>query len=1054
MKKDPVYGNHIGIVINQEDPEYRGRVQIYIPYLSNTLYAGWNQDLKDKKFKNIGGGGDLTPEVVEKLKNVLPWAECAAPIFGGGSSATYNPSTGRTSTNPYKVCGPARPAQTLSDPTQKGLITEADHLAKLNGRNVNFGNYERDANGKSIFRGLDGNLYDGGRCLTGVGSLAAAGMGSSELAQPTGTGGIPEAQAIASGQNNFFQKTGLYKDPVLVSTGYRPKPGDILAMQDGPSGQGHIIICTGYDANDNPVFMSDDVSENYADYLPGGRKNGNGPGQYSGVVLLEPTPEASDRWATTMGQSTKSDLGVPTAPNAATAAEVAATTVNPHDKATGGDSTVKDVSVPTEQRASALNTTGNKVEPQQLYNTIHDQLKTKLGNNPVPQDIANYGVSADLNGLTTLMMRVAYKESSFDNNAPGDEERFSAYDATTGQKTIPGGSHGLFQMSPQDAGTYKHLGFQGQGDGIVAWTEDDGSMGSSSGARPFTLEQLKDPNFNVDLATSIWADTINKTGNVGNDTLKNYGWIKDGEVGKLGRMLKENPDLAGLTYTGPGGTISSVSSANSLTSPYPNYNAGNTPAHYEGAQPSGMVSIPKPGAKVFLFFLGGDLQRPVYFASVLEPATVQKSLESASLPLKLDLSQNAIRQDNIFSNGGTKITMSAHQGIENGLPYDLSCATFGSNGSDLQIAPGATRFNNNGDFTSITMGGSYETVNGPKSTFTGPTFGQVDGDQTIKVGSFDEKQIKAAENLHKLLKEVQTEKVKKIESEAPKGEKVPCPICSVSYPVDKATSAAKTLFKYLRKLGTLPWFTYSIDLLEFIASIVMMPFFMIMPAKDINGGSCGNPDCKNGQVPSPQKPIEKANKAAAEKLKSKQKEISELEQQLGNGGSHSVVAAKDIVLSAGLITDDQPVFAPIGHTSHGCKVGPAKNSKGNLIVNSTGVPQVLHTEATQMPGGNIMLRGGSKVQIVAGAPGIDLITKGKITIGGGSVEIISANSDMILSSPTHTILKGNGVTIDADDKSGKGGGLVVNAKHTKVQGMGVTGNMMVGGGLNLKGELS
>jgi hypothetical protein len=137
MKTEALYGNHIGIVINQDEPEYRGRVQIFIPYLTNTVYKGWNESLKNKKFKNIGGGGDLTPELVEELRKVLPWAECAAPIFGGGTSATHNPVTGRTSTNPFKVSGPVKPAEALKDPTIKGLMSEAERLRDLNKRNFN-----------------------------------------------------------------------------------------------------------------------------------------------------------------------------------------------------------------------------------------------------------------------------------------------------------------------------------------------------------------------------------------------------------------------------------------------------------------------------------------------------------------------------------------------------------------------------------------------------------------------------------------------------------------------------------------------------------------------------------------------------------------------------------------------------------------------------------------------------------------------------------------------------------------------------------------------------
>ena len=1062
MKNKSVYGNHIGIVINQEDPEYRGRVQIYIPYLTNTLYAGWNEQLKDKKFKNLGGdgGGDLTPEIIEKLRNVLPWAECAAPIFGGGTSATYNPSTGRTSTNSFQTMGPVAPigpGERLADPSKLGIIKKAESILGEN-RKLNFGNYKRDENGKSYFEKLDGSKIpssEAGRCLTAVSALVGAGINKPSLGS-TGTGGtygIPEARAIANGNNTYFQQLAGYSNPEPVPPGYQLKAGEILAMEGGPSNQGHILVSI----NNQGDALSDHVSEDPSSYMPGGRKNGKGPGQYYNVVVLRPGPEAAAAWANTMGESVDgSTLGAPTAPNAATAAEVAATAVNPDDKATGSDSTVKDVSVSEgQQRQSSLNASSDQVDPQQLYNTIYDHLKTKMGNNQVPQDITKYGVEANLNGLTTLMMKAAYKESAFYNSAGGDQGKFSGYNATTGQESIPGGSHGLFQMSPIDAATYKHLGFKGDSGQIVAWKNKETGALFNTGAEAFSLNQIKDPNFNVDLATSIWADSINKTGLVGNNTLKNYGWISDSEVaaGKLNKY--DQAGYANLGYSGPGGTLASVSSSNSLTSPYPNFNAGNVSASCDGPQASGMISIPKPGAKVFVFFLAGDIQKPVYFANALEPETIRKSMQTASLPGKKHIDENAVKESGSLLVGGVGMDVTNELGFIGGtIPYSSPNVKVSADGSEVKISPGASRINSGGDFTSITMGGSYETVNGPKTSHTGPSFREIDGDHTTKVGAFTPEQIKAAENLHKLLKEVQTEKVESIEKEAPNGEKVPCPVCSVSYPVDKATAAAKKVFKFLRNLGSLPWWTYSIDVLTFVASLVMIPFFTIAQAATINGGSCGNPDCKNGQLPSPQKPIENANKAAAEKLKTKQDEILKLEQQLGNGGTHSVVAAKDIVLSAGLVMDDQSVYSKTGHTSHPCKVEPAKNYKGTIINSGTGVPQVLHCEATQMPGGNIQLRGGSKIQIIAGSPGIELTTKGKITIGAGSVEIISAESDVILSSPTHTIVKGNGITLDADDKSGKGGGVVINAKQTSAKGFGVSGNMILGGGLNMKGELA
>lgn len=98
MKK--IYGNHVGIVINNKDPENRGRCQIFIPHLSNTLFKNWNSDLKDKEFSSIDG---IPKEIKTRLIATLPWSEPATPLFGGGSSASSNSSTGKTDVNPAKT---------------------------------------------------------------------------------------------------------------------------------------------------------------------------------------------------------------------------------------------------------------------------------------------------------------------------------------------------------------------------------------------------------------------------------------------------------------------------------------------------------------------------------------------------------------------------------------------------------------------------------------------------------------------------------------------------------------------------------------------------------------------------------------------------------------------------------------------------------------------------------------------------------------------------------------------------------------------------------------
>jgi hypothetical protein len=82
------YGNYVGLVISggNEDPEYRGRVQVFIPHIMPTIYEGWNEAGEDRQISITGNNleGGLTQKEIEHLKKVLPWAECATPVVGAG----------------------------------------------------------------------------------------------------------------------------------------------------------------------------------------------------------------------------------------------------------------------------------------------------------------------------------------------------------------------------------------------------------------------------------------------------------------------------------------------------------------------------------------------------------------------------------------------------------------------------------------------------------------------------------------------------------------------------------------------------------------------------------------------------------------------------------------------------------------------------------------------------------------------------------------------------------------------------------------------------------
>lgn len=93
-------GNFLGICVANNDPEKTGRIKVFVPHVTATIYEGWNNVITDKKFKFPDK--DTNPDlynVLLTLKETLPWATCAMPLFGGGASGKYNAVLGKGSTS-------------------------------------------------------------------------------------------------------------------------------------------------------------------------------------------------------------------------------------------------------------------------------------------------------------------------------------------------------------------------------------------------------------------------------------------------------------------------------------------------------------------------------------------------------------------------------------------------------------------------------------------------------------------------------------------------------------------------------------------------------------------------------------------------------------------------------------------------------------------------------------------------------------------------------------------------------------------------------------------
>lgn len=101
---------YLGIVIQNNDPEHRGRVKVWVPHVSGSVYDKWCALKVDRKFKfpGLNVNSDLNL-ILNELREDMPWAEYSAPLVGASSSGLYNAyyETGSVSdaTYPFSLSG-------------------------------------------------------------------------------------------------------------------------------------------------------------------------------------------------------------------------------------------------------------------------------------------------------------------------------------------------------------------------------------------------------------------------------------------------------------------------------------------------------------------------------------------------------------------------------------------------------------------------------------------------------------------------------------------------------------------------------------------------------------------------------------------------------------------------------------------------------------------------------------------------------------------------------------------------------------------------------------
>ncbi len=86
------FGNYLGVVIQNNDPDQYGRVKVFIPHLTSISDSSWLDGQSDRSIDSILGDNvnrDTSP-ILNELKQILPWAEYAGPLVGESATGRFN----------------------------------------------------------------------------------------------------------------------------------------------------------------------------------------------------------------------------------------------------------------------------------------------------------------------------------------------------------------------------------------------------------------------------------------------------------------------------------------------------------------------------------------------------------------------------------------------------------------------------------------------------------------------------------------------------------------------------------------------------------------------------------------------------------------------------------------------------------------------------------------------------------------------------------------------------------------------------------------------------
>jgi hypothetical protein len=717
---------YLGLCINNDDPQRRGRVQVFVPHVMPTM-EDWNTNGEDINITCVGDNviDSLTTDQIMRLRAVLPWAEAASPIIGASAPGNLVPTTALQAAaaigQGYATGGVAGAVGATM-----GLLYNQSPVAQASVSSNN-ALYQK-AKTFNIDRDID---YTGSlrKCGQGARGILGALTGDRHFAKGLGAGkvgGAGPASSLVNGRNSYLLDSGYFNPPASVDGSYMNDPskwqiGDTVVNAGGGKGYGHIQVWTGTEwVSDFPQGGKILQSSNYRNFQVY-RMNERGLAQVKANPLVNFNQSAADSpkgqletdvvssesaSPTPLAQPDQRNAENPNVTSTATAAPSAASTT---------------AATPTAPLTVNVDASGN-VSPAELNRALVQRLETSSLKGYVPQDAAKYGVDGSTQSWANYLTKLVEKESYYNVNVRNDGDA--------------GGSVGLFQVSTLDGSRY----------------------GANPTGRNWTEAQLKDPANQIETAIKIHERQVLRTG-----TIANSRGAGAGGYFASTSMRKIAADVA----AGKIGSFDSSALPTGAVPPGATRTVARTDQHGPMAienlngLPKGMFSYPSAGAMLWVFFRDGNPQFPVYFATSYSQAEWSSAYNAGSpgnglKPVPDASNPNVTSMGSIMNFngvGGIRSTMTTN--FLDHAQDEHVISLFGPDGSNMSIHNGYhqvfSKFDRRDavekDRFESTLGYKEEWVNGSKNIV-------VKGDLTIKIGDCSAEAVDAVTRIQEILAEI------------------------------------------------------------------------------------------------------------------------------------------------------------------------------------------------------------------------------------------------------------------------------------------------------------